>query len=544
MKKVTGLGRRKGSAVVIAVVMAILLVVIAGAGLSLVTTNRRVTDAHFRQHALLPAAERGLDQAMKVVNKYLKDNPPKADGTLGSEGVSASWAADGWTSFVNADAKLTSVAPSYAYCKDLGTLPLGDGRTCRLKVKVLNIPRIGTPFPYQTYAVAEVTGPDYSRQFLAAFRATSTQAPGMLSMHTLDFTGGNVFVAAYDSTKGAPNALYTDSAGVSHKNLSSDVTVATFYATNFTLGQVNIYGFVSTVPSVEATFAKNAHIWDVDSSAYYQTQGVDGYDESGNLYDAKNPPPTGRNPTPNIMNNFTLNPDDFQIKDTGDILDAVKANTGYTGTTLPAKTAANTVTANNQGEISVGGTQVTTLDAASVPGGVFYMDSSIGFKSSSPTLVIKGAVTLINNNGSNSFTASGTGNLLIKTASDSLGVYTAGDVTVGGNAIMGATSTSTLVRPNQLLIAGTNPTKGAQSITFNGQGSFIGMIYAPNATLALKGGGSTGTVQGSIVAYTISANGVTNFYFDKNLSSSTTVRYRLASITELTGAKKVSMSPL
>lgn len=550
MKKVIRLREKKGSAIVIALCMAFLLVVLVAAGLSLVTTNRRITEAHFTQHALIPAAERGLDQAMKVVNKYLKDNPQRTDGTLGSENIAASWggdgvSADGWKAFINTDPKLPTNTPSFAFCKSFGTIPLGNGQTCLLKVKVLNVPRLGSPLPFGTYAIAEVTGPSYSRQFLAVLKATTSQAPGMVSMETLDFTGGNVYIAAFDSTKGAPNALYVAPDGSTKKNLSSDVTVATFYAANFSLGQVNIYGFVSTVPSVTATFAKNAHIWDVNSDPGYVVKGVDGYDASGRLYDASNPPPAGTNPTANIINNFTLNRDDFKIADDSDILGSVKANyPAYSGGALPPKMASNTVTANNSGDVFVGGVKVTKLDATTVPGGVFYMDSSIAFKSSSPSLTIIGDVTMINKNAANALKASGTGNLLIKTAADSFSLYTMGDVTVGGNAIMGATSGTLLASPSQLLISGINPTNKAQSITFGGNGAFIGMIYAPTAALSLNGGGSSGTVQGSMVAYTISANGVTNFYYDKNLSSATKAEFRLSSITELVGTKKVSMSPL
>jgi Tfp pilus assembly protein PilX len=544
---------RRGAALVVSVLMALLLIAIAGATLSLVSTNRRVTDAHFTQHALLPAAERGLDQAMKVVNTYLKINKTATTGKLATEDCTGSWetgtsgTGDGWRQFTPDASFPKPQDNTYSYYKDFGSIKLGDGRTCGLKVKVLNIPTTKTELPYNTYAVAEVTGPSYTRQFLAAFAANSGQAPGMVSMQLISFSGGNVFIAAYDSRHGAPNATYTDPVdGKSKKNISSDVTVATFYAKDLSLDQVNIYGFVSTIPGTEAEFVKNAHIWDVNSDTPYQTKGVDGYDSARVLYDpVENPAPAGLNPTTNIKDDFTLNPDDFTVKGDSDILAAVKTNfPAFTGSTLPAKTASNTITADNSGNISINGTKVTSLNASSVSGGVFYMDSAIDMKSTSPSLNIVGNVTVINKTPDNAFTVSGQGNLLIQNTDSSLSIYTHGDVTAGGNAIMGATSTTNLVSPRQFLVSGTNPTPAQQTIKFAGNGAFIGIIYAPNATYEMKGGGKpgeTGMVQGSVVAYTVYANGVTSFYYDKNLASTTAIQYRLSSITELTGKNKVSM---
>ena len=50
-----------------------------------------------------------------------------------------------------------------------------------------------------------------------------------------------------------------------------------------------------------------------------------------------------------------------------------------------------------------------------------------------------------------------------------------------------------------------------------GIGQLYAAIYAPNANLEMKGGGSSGMVLGSMVAKTISMNGGTDFHYDEAL---------------------------
>ncbi|PYJ06374.1 MAG: hypothetical protein DME25_06810, partial [Verrucomicrobia bacterium] len=56
------------------------------------------------------------------------------------------------------------------------------------------------------------------------------------------------------------------------------------------------------------------------------------------------------------------------------------------------------------------------------------------------------------------------------------------------------------------------------SITFGGNGSFYGGIYAPEADFNLGGGGSdTWDFIGSSVTKTVNLNGHFNFHYDENL---------------------------
>jgi hypothetical protein len=56
------------------------------------------------------------------------------------------------------------------------------------------------------------------------------------------------------------------------------------------------------------------------------------------------------------------------------------------------------------------------------------------------------------------------------------------------------------------------------SISYTGNASFTGIIYAPQAALQLGGGGNTVyDVVGAIMANTVSMNGHFNFHYDERL---------------------------
>lgn len=57
------------------------------------------------------------------------------------------------------------------------------------------------------------------------------------------------------------------------------------------------------------------------------------------------------------------------------------------------------------------------------------------------------------------------------------------------------------------------------AITWNGNNSYVGTVYAPEAAFSCGGGGSTDfDYQGACVVYSASMNGHFNFHFDENLS--------------------------
>lgn len=97
-------------------------------------------------------------------------------------------------------------------------------------------------------------------------------------------------------------------------------------------------------------------------------------------------------------------------------------------------------------------------------------------------------------------------------AGGSLNLYMAGaSAKIGGNGIVNQSGNAT----NFFYWGGTNNT----GLTINGNGSFTGVIYAPNAAFTMNGSGSSSLddMIGSSVTKTANMNGNFNFHYDENL---------------------------
>ena len=96
-------------------------------------------------------------------------------------------------------------------------------------------------------------------------------------------------------------------------------------------------------------------------------------------------------------------------------------------------------------------------------------------------------------------------------ANSSLTIYVDGDVDIGGNGVMnmtGLSKESDHVR-----------TASSQSIKLHGNGAAQAAIYAPNADLELKGGGTVGVFMGAAVVKTAFINGNYEFHYDEDLAN-------------------------
>ena len=80
-------------------------------------------------------------------------------------------------------------------------------------------------------------------------------------------------------------------------------------------------------------------------------------------------------------------------------------------------------------------------------------------------------------------------------------------------------------------------TTTSSTCNISGNGELQACVYAPNATLKANGGGSSGSIVGSFVAQSITANGHVDFHYDealRNLNSSTASnKWSIASWSEL-----------
>jgi hypothetical protein len=114
-------------------------------------------------------------------------------------------------------------------------------------------------------------------------------------------------------------------------------------------------------------------------------------------------------------------------------------------------------------------------------------------------------------------------------------IYVAGNMDIGGNGIDNiASGSGSYERPSNMLIYGLKPAEGAtQNVKLNGNAQIEASVYAPDADVEIKGGGSSGSVSGSVVGKTIFMNGVTEMHYDEALKrTGIIVGYRIVSWLE------------
>lgn len=121
-------------------------------------------------------------------------------------------------------------------------------------------------------------------------------------------------------------------------------------------------------------------------------------------------------------------------------------------------------------------------------------------------ITVYGDVTLVVTNG---ITVKGD---FIVAANSTLKLYIEGDMDIGGNGLANVDG-----KPEGLIVYGTNTTVGGQLIKLHGNGAMSAAVYAPNATVDMKGGGSSGSMSGSVVANKIKITGNYSFHYDEAL---------------------------
>ncbi len=192
--------------------------------------------------------------------------------------------------------------------------------------------------------------------------------------------------------------------------------------------------------------------------------------------------------------------------------------------TFPVNSTPNPVTINQ-----VNGTVPTSFpkagDLANTADGVYYynfssnkkiaVDTTVG--ATSGTYANKKVVFLMNNHqGADAVKFSGNKALTIHTGSK-LTIYTNGDIDSTGNGFINGT-TSGANPSSALLIYGTTVAPATQTIKVGGNGNLYAAIYAPEAILEVKGGGSSGSVAGSVIGKFVTFTGGADFHYDEALA--------------------------
>ena len=142
--------------------------------------------------------------------------------------------------------------------------------------------------------------------------------------------------------------------------------------------------------------------------------------------------------------------------------------------------------------------------------GTYYVDGDWSLEEESGSLVIASNTDVILVV-TGEFNLTGKATLTLNTDA-TLKLFVEGDVSIAGNGILNSSN------PENLEVIGTDTNEGEQTIKINGNGQLSASVYAPNANVELKGGGSYGRVYGAVVAYDASLVGNSHFSFDEALA--------------------------
>ncbi len=470
--------KRRGSAIAMTLIVALMLAAVGASLVALTTSVRRVTEANHSYQALQTVLERGVDQAMHAFGKY-------REGGFNSAAWPAGWKQTGAT----------------GYSKDFGEVDLGNNRKSRLRVTIQNLPLNNTDaleLNKSPYIVADagMSGKDasgssaYSRQILVTLKRVQVNGTGqgLVSQNTLTFIGNGSKVDSYSSSFPGILVLYPYGAKLPDGtlNISDKVTVGTvaiakdgFDPLSANAGGI-IYGSVLIGGGSEAALDKAV------SGMYV---GV--YDP------AVTSPKAGVDPD-RTSTGFSA---DFTVP---------KLPADYN-----ASTASPLPAADKSGNITIGSLTATSPQ--------YYKVTDL--KLTKGSLIVRGPVVLV----ADSISTSGNGQITVDNSTgkkvSSLTMFVSGDVSLTGNGIVnsgagGAESTMT----TQVTLNGTNTNKNdLQDIKIAGNGAFSGVIDAPFASFVMGGGGSSGVFFGSVKAFNISINGGGLFHYDLALAAVPTV---------------------
>jgi hypothetical protein len=165
---------------------------------------------------------------------------------------------------------------------------------------------------------------------------------------------------------------------------------------------------------------------------------------------------------------------------------------------------------------------VSTSDAHVTIDGIdtyYYTSPKVDFNNEALNIVAGKRVVLQLTNTTTAISIGGGSGAINIPAGSKLEIYTPGDISVAGNGVMnGGTTDASANQPINFQIWGTK-TSGTQNISISGNGVFSGIIYAPQGSVSMNGGGNSGNVSGSIVANDITLNGSCKFHYDESLGN-------------------------
>jgi hypothetical protein len=363
---------------------------------------------------------------------------------------------------------------------------LGQGVTGKVRVYVSNTATSGAaPF---IIARATVTLPngqgDIEKYLKVTLSLRSTFANGLVAKRTISFSGNSASVDSYNSSKGAYNAAL--GGGSFNKN------------DNGSAGSLAV--------TVDALSVGNADIWGHVAVGTSDTSGlsVGSNGTVGPFGTAQ-----GTVVASSVTTNFTANFSDTTAPTTsGYAIASLGSDTLPRGGDMPASDGKYYYSV---GGISLSGNSGNVLHIAADKKVVIVLTPTTG-----TAVDVKGSASIQLDN-----------------SSSTLAIYTEADVSIAGGGAVNSGN------PANFMLYGTRASSASskQSIAISGNGNLSGVVYAPNAALSIKGGGTSGGIYGAMIGDTVTLTGNDAFHYDEALSTLTDGNpYGISNWDELTTA--------
>lgn len=321
------------------------------------------------------------------------------------------------------------------------------------------------------------SGPSITRAVQVKLKAASRFPTSLMSTDWMDMNGNNIYVDSYDSTDVAKSTSgrYDSSKRQSNGNVASNGTVMN----TMNVGNAEIHGVAYTGTGGSVALGSNGSIGPTFVAGDRSTTVNDALSKGW------------------IQTDFNL-----------DIPDVTLPTGATTWGGAPGASGSGIGSITKDNTLSTGNYRVN--------------DISLNSSAHGDDLVINGNVSLyvLGN-----VSISGLGRIIIN-SNASLTIYVAGSVSVAGLGLVNNTGTPIKNQWYGL--------PSSTSWSYTGNANWTGVIYAPSAALAFKGGGSSGDASGAAVAKSITLAGQVQFHYDESLRAANTgAGYQVASWQEL-----------
>lgn len=453
----------RGSVLLVALLLAALIAIALVSYLSLANNSLKQASRSFYASSGINLAETGLELAMARFNQ------------LDDAAATVAW--DSWTlDSTPYDAATSPFTPS-ATRTFTGFTP-GPGATGTIKVFAQHYAGSTPTTVPKIVAKATITqdnAPPIEKYIEVILRKRSLFGDGLSALQDITVVGGSFEGKSWDSdpdnNPSTPALPYTELTNTASLTVGS-------VGGNISLGGGEIWGYAKVSDSTHTITGGSVH---------GLGETADDPDRRLDDFDAVFPMPTTPTSSSNVItatvNSATQFPraGDFAVTESGKQVYYYNFPAAYS--------------------INLGGAVTNVLSVEPGKNVVFILNNRTVSGSTVATSVDVGG------NASIQIGAGGT-----------LNIYTDGNVNIAGGGLVNLN-----IAASSFMLWGTRDpaTAGQQTMDVRGNGVLTGVIYAPNATLDVRGGGSGGVVSGAVVGKSVRFNGTTQFYYDEALADIT-----------------------